>query len=69
MMLLLLLSHRRGIQHTQSISLLCSAVSKSHAIPETVSVRSSIKYLFPSHAGEKEAKSLHNINGIPDSQY
>ena len=27
-----------------------------------------MKYLFPSHAREKEAKSLHNIDGIPDSQ-
>lgn len=48
--------------------MLRSAASKSHVIPEALSVRSSMKYLFPSHARKKEAKSLNNTDGIPDSQ-
>lgn len=57
-----------GSSTRRVISLLCSAASKFHVIPETVPVRSSMNYLCPSHSGEKKAKSLRNSDGILDSQ-
>lgn len=44
-----------GSSTRRVISLLCSAASKFHVIPETVPVRSSMNYLCPSHSGEKKA--------------
>lgn len=61
------LSSCHRIHHTQAppCSVLLQASSMSS---QKLCLRSSVKYLFPSHARKKEAKSLNNTDGIPDSQ-